>query len=134
MKIIITGHGNFGSGLYSSLKLVFGINENIKYVDFIEGMSYEELKNKIELEIEREQKNIILTDIKGGSPFRVGAELSINNSNIVVMSGTNIPLLLEIASEMDEEIDIEEVIENAKNSIDKFELVQKEEIIEEDGI
>ena len=32
--LIVTGHGNFGSGLTSSLNLIAGEQENYQYVDF----------------------------------------------------------------------------------------------------
>ena len=34
--LIISGHGNFASGLRTSLKLIAGEASNIEYVDFIE--------------------------------------------------------------------------------------------------
>lgn len=36
ISILITGHANFSSGLYSTLKMVFGVNENIEFVEFLE--------------------------------------------------------------------------------------------------
>ncbi len=34
-KIIITGHGNFASGIYSSLELISSPKENVLVVDFL---------------------------------------------------------------------------------------------------
>ena len=45
--IIITGHGNFASGLKSSLDLIVGNYDFIKVVDFTENKNPEELKNDI---------------------------------------------------------------------------------------
>ena len=44
--LLLTGHGLFSQGLYSSLKMVMGVNENIKYQNFIEGESSENLKKE----------------------------------------------------------------------------------------
>ena len=44
--LIISGHGNFASGLRSSLKLIAGEPINVEYVDFEETDSTETLKEK----------------------------------------------------------------------------------------
>ncbi len=44
--LIISGHGNFASGLRTSLKLIAGEASNIEYVDFIETDSTESLMDK----------------------------------------------------------------------------------------
>ena len=47
MKIIVIGHGNFATGIHSSLKLIAGEQEKVDAIDFVEGMSANELKEKI---------------------------------------------------------------------------------------
>ena len=42
--IVVTGHGNFATGLESSLKLIYGGSSHIKFVDFVEGESTDTLK------------------------------------------------------------------------------------------
>ena len=44
--LIISGHGNFASGLRSSLKLIAGEPCNVEYVDFEETDSIEDLRKK----------------------------------------------------------------------------------------
>ena len=46
--ILITGHGNFPSGALSAVNLVAGNPGNVSAVDFVEGMSAEELKEKMQ--------------------------------------------------------------------------------------
>ena len=45
--IIVSGHGNFASGLLSTLKLIAGEQENVIGIDFIDGQGSAELKNNI---------------------------------------------------------------------------------------
>ncbi|MGL4664366.1 MAG: PTS fructose transporter subunit IIA, partial [Clostridium butyricum] len=45
--IIVSGHGNFASGLLSTLKLIAGEQENVVGIDFIDGQGSDELKNNI---------------------------------------------------------------------------------------
>jgi len=47
MKIVLVGHGHFATGIYSSLQLIAGNQENVEAIDFVEGMSADELKQKI---------------------------------------------------------------------------------------
>lgn len=139
--ILLTGHGEISSGLYSSLKMVFGTNENIRKIDFLPEDSSEILKEKISNEINELLNNneavLCLTDITGGTPFRTCSELSIANPKIRVISGTNLPMLITLASEM-EDIDIEDAVnlalETGKDEISIFKLTQRIEIEEEDGI
>lgn len=104
-NIILVGHGNFATGLESAVKLILGNSEKLVAIDFIASMSREELKSKVESKLGDEQ-NIILTDVLGGTPFNVSAELV--NENTKVIYGTNLGILLEIVSsdsfELDEEI------------------------------
>lgn len=94
--IIITGHGNFASGLKSSLDLIVGNYDFIKVVDFTENKNPEELKNDIKSIIDKCSDNelYIFTDLAGGTPFKVSSELALNN-NVKVFCGTNLPMLIE---------------------------------------
>ena len=45
--IIVTGHGNFASGLTSSLELIAGKQENYIAVDFLKEDGIEQLTEKL---------------------------------------------------------------------------------------
>ena len=63
MKIVLVGHGHFATGIYSSLQLIAGNQENVEAIDFVEGMSADELKQKILLAISNEEEVLILSDL-----------------------------------------------------------------------
>lgn len=142
ISILIVGHGRFASGLYYSLKMLFGVNENISYIDFDENETSETLKEKVKLEIskfnEKCRSVICLTDIKGGTPFKICSELSLILENkIEVISGTNMPMLLSLATQLDDltlSEAVNESIDTGRSEIDVFKLKIRndEEII--DGI
>lgn len=98
--IIITGHGNFGSGLKSSLDLIVGNFDFVKVVDFTEEKSPDILKEEISNIIDEDRKTYIFTDLVGGTPFKVSSELTLKYSNIEVLCGTNLPMLVESAMMM----------------------------------
>mgnify|MGYP000562147186 CR=1 FL=1 len=45
--LIVTGHGNFASGLTSSLKLIAGEPKNYVAVDFLESYSVDDLEREL---------------------------------------------------------------------------------------
>ncbi|MEG1301682.1 MAG: PTS sugar transporter subunit IIA, partial [Erysipelotrichaceae bacterium] len=114
--IIICGHGNFASGLNSSVKLLAGEVTDLTFVDFLAGMGQDELKEKIEEEINSLNhcsKVIILTDIVGGTPFKTSVIVSMEKKNILVISGTNLPLLLQLVISKDLSDDVDSLISNS---------------------
>ena len=136
--IIVSGHGNFASGLLSTLKLIAGEQENVIGIDFIDGQGSDELKNNIKEAINNLDDDIlILTDLAGGSPFvnSVILKEELINKNIAVISGSNMPMLLEIVLGRDN-VDLKDLmktaIEAGVNGINIFEL--KEEQLEDDNL
>ncbi|AHF59032.1 TPA: PTS sugar transporter subunit IIA [Streptococcus suis] len=97
IKVIVVAHGQFASGILTSLKLIAGEVENIEAIDFSEGMSAQELKARIKSAILGEREVLILTDLLGGTPFKVSVELAAEQKeqNVVVLSGLNLAMILE---------------------------------------
>ena len=97
MKIVLVGHGRFATGIYSSLQLIAGDQENVEAIDFVEGMSADELKQKILLAISNEEKVLILSDLLGGTPFKVSSTIMVENptKTMNVLSGLNLAMLME---------------------------------------
>ena len=132
--IIITGHGKFASGLKSSLNLIVGENDFINAIDFTEEKSPESLKEEIKRNLkETNDKVYIFTDLLGGTPFKVSSELALENSNIEVLCGTNLPMLVEASMmiSLGLDIDIDSIKDAGINNIRP--QVKKVEVLE-DGI
>ena len=113
--IIITGHANFALGMMSAIKLVFGSPESLKIVNFGEEDSTEVLENNIKTAIHELKECdglLCFTDIAGGTPFQVASRLSIEEAEMRVVSGTNLPMLLGVLSERDG-MDLHELAEYA---------------------
>lgn len=124
--IIITGHGQFASGLLSSLTLIAGSFENVVAVDFNGSDSTEDLTEKIEQAVNKIsswKKVIFLTDLVGGSPFKSSVLVGQALKGSQVIAGANLPMVLEVvfASECDDiEILKNVAIEVGKNGIKCF--------------
>ncbi|WP_297632696.1 PTS galactosamine/N-acetylgalactosamine transporter subunit IIA [uncultured Clostridium sp.] len=140
--LIISGHGHFGTGLQSSLKLIAGESTNTQFIDFEESDSTDSLKKKY-IQALSHLNNcddiLALTDLAGGSPFKTLVELSYESSQkIQVIGGSNLPMILEISMTKDIFSDLDSLCESAlttgKDSVVKFALVDHTEIEDEDGI
>ncbi|MEG1046987.1 PTS galactosamine/N-acetylgalactosamine transporter subunit IIA [Carnobacterium sp.] len=115
--MILCGHGNFASGMYSAIKLIAGDQEDFATVDFSAGMSSEELKEQLLVQIAKTENGngvVIFTDIPGGTPFNQAVLLSTENESVKIVSGTNLPLLLE--SSFNRDISLTEFVSQALKS------------------
>ncbi|CAK7011181.1 MAG: PTS system mannose-specific EIIAB component [Peptostreptococcus russellii] len=143
ISIIISGHGNFASGLYSGMKLISGEFENVTFFDFIEGKTSEDVDNFYNNTIKNYNSDVenivILTDLAGGTPFNRAVTMSLIDEKIKVISGANLPMLVTAVMSRDlyshENIDefIENLLLEARTGIDLFKLKEKakEEDLEE---
>lgn len=138
--VLVTGHGNFASGLLSSMNLIVGRQEKVVGVDFLEEEGTDVLKGNIKLALkELGDEVLVLTDIAGGSPYNNSVMLKqeFENVHIEVVSGTNIPMLLEVVlgrSITNLEGMIQLAQESGHNGIGVFELREEKEVIIDEGI
>ncbi|MGG7144270.1 PTS galactosamine/N-acetylgalactosamine transporter subunit IIA [Clostridium nigeriense] len=140
--LIISGHGNFASGLHTSLKLISGEHSNIEYVDFEETDSTETLKEKYYNSLKNLnncESILALSDLAGGSPFKTLVEVKTEiEKPMEVIGGANLPMLLEISMTKDIIEDLsslsESAIEIGKRGVVKFEFIVHEDAESEDGI
>ena len=95
--IIVTGHGNFASGLASSIEVIAGKQDKFEAIDFPIGSTNTELAKQLQEAVDRLNCSDIIfcTDIAGGTPFNQSVILSTHLPNSKVISGTNVPVLLE---------------------------------------
>lgn len=93
-KIIVVGHGNFASGICSSLELFVGPQNKSNFIDFTKEMNEDDLAKKINEQVSN-QEIIFFTDLVGGTPYKLVAELAYHNDQIGVVAGCNLSSLLE---------------------------------------
>lgn len=140
--LIISGHGNFASGLRTSLKLIAGETSNVEFIDFEENDSIETLKEKYYVSLNKLndcESVLALTDLAGGSPFKTLVELKTEiEKPMEVIGGTNLPMVLELSMTKDIIDNLYSLSDSAldigKSGIVKFEFIVHEDIKCEDGI
>lgn len=141
LGILITGHGNFATGLKSSIELIAGASDHFRYVDF-PGDSTDKLtedQNKAFDELSHCDGVLVLADLVGGSPFKSAAECKFArpDQKIEVVGGSNLPMMIEAATTADlyeDPIDLaDSLIETGKEFIIRFELEEHVDNIDDEG-
>ena len=142
--MIVSGHGHFASGLQVSAKMIAGERENVRYIDFEEGMGPDklgELLSAAYTELGHCDGIVVLSDLPGGSPFKTAVEVAVAHPDkkIEVLAGTNLPMIVTGVTMIDFEEDpaalAEELLTTGKEFMVRFQLaVREEEDEESDGI
>ncbi|MGY5238319.1 PTS sugar transporter subunit IIA [Clostridium tertium] len=98
-KLVVVGHGNFPSGVLSSVSLLVGENENIIGLDLDVNETHEGFENKLKEILDNNDKVIVLADLTGGAPHQIAARLILESSklNQYIISGINLALVVDLA-------------------------------------
>lgn len=135
-KLILASHGNFASGIYSSLALICGKMNEIEVLDAYVEEDFS-LSARVEDIMQRykDHELIVLTDIFGGSINNEFLKY-INRENYYLISGLNLSLLIEIATKIKLDLSFESVvtdaIDNSKEMIQLCNKTIKKKILEDE--
>jgi mannose PTS system EIIA component len=100
VNLVIVSHGNLGQGLLDAMRLIAGEQEGVVAVSLTEADSIDELPiriTKVVDEIDQGDGVLMMVDLIGASPFNVTARLAMEDPRIKVVTGVNLPMLLETA-------------------------------------
>jgi len=144
-KLIITGHGQYATGLKSSLDLLHGANEDLLFIDFPAEMSDSGLKLEMAETIQafKDDEFLFVCDLLGGTPYKNAALLANDHDRIEVVAGCNIGAILEAVFQK-EALPLTDLaamlVETSKKYTVKFEKIKEvqpmntEDSLYEDGI
>lgn len=115
---VLASHGSFSKGIYESIKIIVGEQNNVHTITaFVDGNNdLEQLVDEVLQKIGNENEIVVCSDVFGGS---VNAEFMkrINEeSNIYLITGMNLPLLMQLFLSVEE--DTEKLIKEIVNSED----------------
>ena len=125
--LVVTGHGKYATSIKSTLEMLAGENDEVKYIDFTQEDNDITLKRKMQIIIDENIGLGILfvCDLLGGTPFKSAVELSIVNENIEVVAGCNVGSILETTFQL-ENADIGEladlIVESSIKSTLRFKI------------
>ena len=123
MKIFLMSHGSFSKGLFETLEMIYGKQEDIYYLGLYPEQSVETLEKDFEdnlKSIGNDEEILVLTDLFFGSPFNVVVRF-MKKYNIYHLTGISLPLLMEIVLMRSNNVCAEDIckraIELSKNSL-----------------
>jgi PTS system mannose-specific IIA component len=99
INFILVSHGQMAEGILNAAELICGKNDGVQVISLNEGDSIDELGQRIENTILDFQPvcdgTVIMVDLFGASPFNQAAMVAMKYDNIDVVTGLNLPMLLE---------------------------------------
>lgn len=98
VAVIIGTHGKFSEELLKSSEMILGKQDNIGYITFKPGEGLEDLVSKYTEVInglDSKDGVLFMVDLFGGSPYNAASMMAIENENMDVVTGVNLPMLLE---------------------------------------
>lgn len=98
-KVIVMGHGGYGSAMKRSLAMLMGELEGFYFLDFNETDSLDDLNRQIDQLLPElgEEGVLFACDVSGGSPFRTAAERCLQHPDWAVVAGINTSAYSEIS-------------------------------------
>ena len=114
--IIVATHGKFSEEIVNSAAMVYGEDENCHVVTFLPGEGGEHLIEKYNAIIATLPENepvLFLVDLFGGSPYNAASRVASERNNTDIVTGINLPMLLEVLDAKDG-ASLDELVETAK--------------------
>ncbi|WMJ79307.1 mannose/fructose/sorbose PTS transporter subunit IIA [Clostridium sp. MB40-C1] len=138
MKLIVCGHGDIAPGILNASNMIFGEQEGVFAVPFLNGEGTEDLKKKIEdvlAKSDDDNEVLFMIDVFGGTPYNIVAEHCYNKKNMDIITGVNLPLVLEALS-LKNSVKLDEMVLLLSNSSKESFRVYSEEIkkVESDNV
>ncbi|MDO5714644.1 MAG: mannose/fructose/sorbose PTS transporter subunit IIA [Tissierellia bacterium] len=130
--IIICTHGKSATELLASAEMIVGTQNNIATIEFLPGEGPDDIRKKYQQKISQLdcEQLVFLVDLFGGSPFNVAAELSLDTQDYEVITGVNIPMIIEAAS-LKDDVSLAELcnscLQIGKNAITIFDSATDED-------
>ncbi len=109
--IVITGHGNYATGMKSALELIAGSKDNVLAFNFLKEESEEQFSLKFK-DLDRKNNYLFACDLMGGTPYKVVSRLDLNKE---ILIGTNLGGLLDTVFKIDK-LSLNELAINLKEA------------------
>ena len=114
---ILTGHGGFAGGIYSSIKMIAGEQDELYVVEFHDDETASEFPQRLRSVIsgyaESDDEVIVFCDLQGGTPFNQAMMASAALPNVSVVAGVNLPCMVTAALSRPEAENAESLIEES---------------------
>lgn len=98
-NILIAGHGQFATGIKSSIDLLLGKSENVHAQNLDTDLTHDEFEKIIDEYVTQYEKLIVFADVSGGAPSQITTRkiLTLKKSkDQYVISGMPVSVILDI--------------------------------------
>lgn len=96
VPIVLAGHGRLPSGVGEAAEMILGPQSRLKVCELSPRDSPEEFGVRLLALAGDAEGVLVLADLHGGSPFNAVRTLTTANPRIQLVSGLNLPMLLEV--------------------------------------
>ena len=97
--IILISHGQFAKYAMDSAQMIVGKQENYEVVSVTDDKNLEDVIEEVKLaygKVKNEREVLILADIFGGTPSNSSLRILLEGADVVIYTGFNLPILLEL--------------------------------------
>ena len=123
--ILVVGHGKVPSGLRDAIRLIVGEQKEFYIADFTSEITTKEYEIKVKKCLDDLETRcdgiLVFADMAGGSPYTIVKKASQEHNKITVITGVNLPMLLEVVTVREFERNFDEfsnvIIQSARDQI-----------------
>ncbi|HUF65245.1 MAG TPA: hypothetical protein VMM17_04645 [Gemmatimonadaceae bacterium] len=95
-RAVVVGHGEFAAGLVSAVRGICGLEERFIALSNQDFPS-DRLEERLREEIAGRDVRVVFTDLPAGSAAMAARRVSRDNPHLIIVTGTNLAVLLEFA-------------------------------------
>ena len=133
--IVVCTHSDFAQGIHNAVEMIVGEQENFDVVCFREGEDMLELSERIRAVTDKYEKAgakyVVCADLFGATPFNASAT-ALAACDTSVITGVNLPLLLQLVTEREFCEDYDEFLESAMSGAkDNMKIVKMKQMFSE---
>lgn len=138
VAVILASHGFLAKEALRSAEMIVGKQDNCAYLAVTENLNLEQAKERMNQmfdELDTSHGTIILCDILGGTPSNVSGTFCLERENTLVLSGLNLPMLLDLFTNRNRSLDelAESLEKSYKMGFQNISARFKEEEQDDDG-
>lgn len=117
IAIIIATHGVAAEQLLRTTEMLIGEQNDVAFIDFVPGENAETIMGKYQQKLATDLAHcdqvLFLVDTWGGSPFNAANRVIGEQTNMDIVTGVNVPMLVETFMARDDGPSLEELVEVA---------------------
>lgn len=119
IAIVLSAHGFVSKELLYTAEIIIGKQKNITWVDLLPSENTDDLFKKYTaslLNLDINSGILFLVDIWGGTPFNAAQRMILNKKNYDIVTGVNVPMLIEVLLVRDKKLSMKELVQIAVQS------------------